>query len=57
MDDMDAMDINITAIMQELDTVAVGVGAKIALDRVNETVYQLRVRKLLWQSYFLSCLR
>ncbi len=44
MDDMDAMDINITAIMQELDTVAVGVGAKIALDRVNETVHELRVR-------------
>ena len=43
LDDVEVMDHSITTISKDLDSVSVGVGAIRRLERINNTVIQLRV--------------
>ena len=54
-DDVEFLDHNLTLIMKDLDSVSVGVGAMRRLERINNTVYELRVgRKLIWLGILLT---
>ena len=46
LDDVDMLDQNITEVSEDLDSVSVGVGAMRRLDRIEEEVATLRVRRV-----------
>lgn len=43
LDDIEELDSNVTIIRKDLNTISVGAWALVRLQKINETVYQLRV--------------